>query len=488
MPDSSRSIAVAVDGRARAWQAEAAGLARAPLFAAGPERRAGWLWRRLALRCPPLAEQAQRPSPLPDGVFGTVLDLTAAGDLPPGRGRVWRLTVDGAPLAAPLPGFAASGRGAVHAVALEEATARGRRVIGQAVIGRGDAGYGRFLPRLYATALLLLRRALAGAADEAPAEPPAAAPARALPAALLAYALRRLAERARAVCLTERWSLGIVDAPIASIAQGGLPPVRWLRHADPGLYLADPFPAPEGERLYCEVYDVEGGQGRIAALELEGDRIATLQPLDLPLAGHLSYPYTWSHDGRTYGVAESCASRRLVIFVLDAAGGWRPVAELPGPIAAADPTLFAHEGRVWLAYADADIDAMASLCLWHAPHPEGPWTPHAGNPVKIDLRSARPGGTPFLHGGRLYRPAQDCSAGYGGALALNRIVACTPDRFVEATVRVLQPDPASPYPDGLHTLSAWRGRTLVDGKRLALEPRDLLRRAGRRLLPRRLWA
>ncbi len=40
-----------------------------------------------------------------------------------------------------------------------------------------------------------------------------------------------------------------------------------------------------------------------------------------------------------------------------------------------------------------------------------PWVAHARNPVKTDARSARPGGTPFVVDGVLYRPGQDSMVG-----------------------------------------------------------------------------
>jgi hypothetical protein len=95
----------------------------------------------------------------------------------------------------------------------------------------------------------------------------------------------------------------------------------------------------------------------------------------------------------------------------------------------------------------------------------GPWLPHALNPVKTDARSARPAGTPFVVAGRLYRPSQDNSRIYGGRVVVNEVEVLTPDDFAERRVGFVQPWPGSPYPDGLHTLSAVGGRTLIDGNR-----------------------
>ncbi|MGO4780832.1 hypothetical protein AB4084_35670, partial [Lysobacter sp. 2RAB21] len=84
----------------------------------------------------------------------------------------------------------------------------------------------------------------------------------------------------------------------------------------------------------------------------------------------------------------------------------------------------------------------------------GPWKPHLRNPVKVDHRSSRPAGTPFVHEGVLYRPAQDCGSGYGQAVVINRVLLCTPQRYREEAVRHCRPDPGGRNPHGLHTVSA----------------------------------
>ena len=99
--------------------------------------------------------------------------------------------------------------------------------------------------------------------------------------------------------------------------------------------------------------------------------------------------------------------------------------------------------------------------------PRRPVDAHARNPVKYDVCSARSGGTPFVYRGQLYRPGQDCSETYGGAVRLNRITRLTPQEFAEETAAVVRPDPKGPYPSGLHTLSAFGDWTLIDGKRRA---------------------
>ena len=91
--------------------------------------------------------------------------------------------------------------------------------------------------------------------------------------------------------------------------------------------------------------------------------------------------------------------------------------------------------------------------------------PHALNPVKTDVRSSRPAGTPFVHKGELFRPAQDGSESYGGGVAITRIDELTPTTFSEQVVSRVSPLVSSPYRDGIHTLSAVGNRTVIDGRR-----------------------
>ena len=86
---------------------------------------------------------------------------------------------------------------------------------------------------------------------------------------------------------------------------------------------------------------------------------------------------------------------------------------------------------------------------------------------------------------RLYRPAQDCSEGYGGAVALCEVVQLDPDRFEERVVRVVRPGPDWPYGAGLHTLSGAGDLTLIDARRTVFERHEALAELRSRLRRRR---
>jgi hypothetical protein len=172
------------------------------------------------------------------------------------------------------------------------------------------------------------------------------------------------------------------------------------------------------------------------------------------------------------GHLPSIDSGRVLLYRKEGEG-WREVHTLFRGRKVVDPTLFKHDARYWLFYTLQDDGAFGNLKL-HAHYADdlfGEWRPHVLNPLKCDITSSRPAGHVFHVDGVSYRPAQDCSATYGGALVINHILELTPTRFAEVSVARLTPDPIGPYPDGLHTINAMDGaRTVVDGKRFVFDP------------------
>lgn len=178
---------------------------------------------------------------------------------------------------------------------------------------------------------------------------------------------------------------------------------------------------------------------------------------------------------------ESNAARTLKIFRRRPDGEWEDFANPLSGIAATDSVLFRHEKYFWIAYTDGDIGKRDNLNLLYASSLKGPWNSHANNPVRLDPRNSRSGGTPFTHQGQLYRPAQNCSATYGGSIQIMRVTECTPTTYCEEKAACIKPAPGM-NPDGLHTLSALdKNRCLVDGKRMVFLPRVLAERIRNRV-------
>jgi hypothetical protein len=278
---------------------------------------------------------------------------------------------------------------------------------------------------------------------------------------------RKLCRIGRAVCVTQQWSVGIVESPISSFLSPDSPAeVRWLTPPDHG-FIADPFAVPVGDDLFVvmENYDYWKRKGWISSATIRKGRTGDLQTsLDLPL--HMSYPYLVTVGADLYCIPETWHAEEVALYRADPfPNTWSRVASLMNGVKAIDPTLFQWGGYWWLFFTDQSKGGNTKLYGYYSTEIFGPWEPHALNPLKTDIRSSRPAGTPFIHEGHLYRPAQDCSVSYGGRTVINRVNELSPTRFHEETVVTVNPMKQSDYPDGLHTISAAGPWTVIDGRR-----------------------
>lgn len=303
--------------------------------------------------------------------------------------------------------------------------------------------------------------------------------------ARLLYQMIRI--RVREAFWTPKWSVGLARAPIEQFLQSPAPSPSIRIDAGHRLrFFADPFGMIKNNELFilCEEFDHRERKGKLAAFRVSGSQAVPLgRLLDSPY--HLSYPFLFEWNGKHYCVPECSGSSEVKLFrATDGPVGWEQVAVLLRDISAVDSTLFHWNGLWWLACTRTDLSPNGNLVLYYAPEPLGPWKPHEQNPVKLDIRSSRPAGTPFVHKGELYRPAQDCSLSYGGGIVINRVLRLSPEEFEETEVARVTSTKDPYFSQGQHTLSSVGDFTLVDGYRLVFSPEYAIRKLARRALGR----
>lgn len=297
----------------------------------------------------------------------------------------------------------------------------------------------------------------------------------------------------RRICLSETWNAGIVDAPIYTFLTDSSQNQRvyWLPKPRKGTLIADPFGIEKGDRLslLVEDFDYAIGKGEISAIE--GIRLAKrgvlfdemrMQHSVIPSWRHLSYPYLIRYEGEIYCIPETHQMREVAIYKAEEyPAKWEKVCVITEGSAIADATVIQHDGYWWLFGTDCDVDSSSKLYLWYAEDLFGHWKEHPQNPVKSDVRSSRPAGTPFFYKGQLYRPAQDCSKTYGGRIAINRVLQLTTTEFKEEVAIWLNPYEESPYPHGIHTISSVGDKTIIDSKKITFDIYHFVRRLKRYL-------
>jgi hypothetical protein len=270
---------------------------------------------------------------------------------------------------------------------------------------------------------------------------------------------------------TNVWNVGLVARGIERFAAGApltAGDVRWLPALGGHRFIADPFALRRDGRLWIfhEYLDYATRIGEIRWTMLERPAAPPARTgVALRLPVHASYPFLVEDGGELYMIPETHKAGEIALYVAERfPDRWARVGSLlrePG----IDPTVVRHDGVWWLFYTlpGPERRSEAELRIASAPALRGPWRPHRRSPAKRDLASARPGGTPFVQDGALYRPAQDCAGGYGAGIAICRVDVLTPDDFCEEVVARMSP--VVPYATGLHTLSRLDDTcSLVDGR------------------------
>jgi hypothetical protein len=190
---------------------------------------------------------------------------------------------------------------------------------------------------------------------------------------------------------------------------------------------------------------------------------------------HLSYPSVFSHGGQVWMIPESSADRSVRLYRADPFPyRWIEEAVLLTDVDAHDATVFEHRDRFWMLAATRDGHGSCSdtLSIFHARDLRGPWQPHRRNPVLIDRSAARSAGAVVARGGRLWRPVQDCTDGYGTGIGLAEIVELDHERFEQRVHAVLRAEPDWPG-RRLHTLNRAGRIECIDGAAYSPRSRNL---------------
>ena len=308
---------------------------------------------------------------------------------------------------------------------------------------------------------------LAASASSDVAHPPSGAPADAPGNLEMLRAGARLARRYASdkwmsTLYREHWTLayqrGSSDGRVEGPFQTLIPPSD--------RYWADPFPIRVGNEYYIfhEEAPLSHRKGTIV-LSVVDSAGKTAGPIPiLEKDYHLSYPFVFQWDGEFFMIPETAAHNQVELYRCVAfPSRWKLEHVLLSGLAASDPTPAFVFGKWWLfaSVPVAGAGTSGELHLFYADSPLGPWTPHRANPVKSDVRSARPAGRIFERDGQFYRPAQDCSRRYGYAVSINRIVQLNPDSYGEVEVDKLVPN-GKPDVAGVHTLNMADDMTVID--------------------------
>lgn len=275
---------------------------------------------------------------------------------------------------------------------------------------------------------------------------------------------------------TGEWNLGIYPHPISSLLEEeGNTNVRWLTSPSPGSSRTEPFGYHHTDGQFNVLYrknDGPGSIGTIARIRPKSDGVLKRSRTMLSTASPLGYPFVVARPDGVHVVISYPHQQRTELFRVPGSNDALDHVRTLLDKALMNPTLVEHGGRWWLFGTDLDAPDGV-LRIHHAATFEGPYIPHAQDPVKMTGSGCRPAGTPFVHDGHLWRPSLDNSDQNVPAVILNRILELTPDRFQEEAVRTFTGFPGTLYGSGIRTVCDMGDFTLVDGFRPTVEVREM---------------
>lgn len=270
----------------------------------------------------------------------------------------------------------------------------------------------------------------------------------------------------------ERWFTVVCRCTPETLFQSGttvLPePALLIRGSSSSSYHADPFGLvlEDGVHIFTEKYCYRRKKGILVAHVYDLDlRRRKRSHTVLELAGHLAYPFLFQYGDTVYCLPENADGGHVDLYRYDPMHGTLEFCRrLISGLEAIDGTLLYHEERWYYFFTDRQ-STNERLHIWHAEQLEGPYEPHLLNPVKTDIRSARPAGRPFYHDGRLLRPTQNCSLRSGWKINIQEIKALSPTLFSETDfTEVMPPRYQGKMMKGIHTFSVDNGFCIADMK------------------------
>jgi hypothetical protein len=269
------------------------------------------------------------------------------------------------------------------------------------------------------------------------------------------------------LCYWEKWHIGIVNDDIRTILSDmKINNVRWLPEIQKHQFVADPFAVHHEGNVYifAEFWDATSPVGRIVFTD-ETRGYGKWEEV-FNSTTHLSYPYLLMDGDTYYCMPESSESGDLVLYKsTEFPRVWAKEKMIFESSNIVDASIVLYNDTYWLFAARDRGDSSFELDVWFADCLAGKWFPHPQNPVKRDITSARPAGTPFIVDNVLYRPGQECSLSYGSGIAINRITLLSGTEYAEERVGIICGPDNSPYPDGMHTLSVVGGMVVIDAKK-----------------------
>jgi len=261
------------------------------------------------------------------------------------------------------------------------------------------------------------------------------------------------------------WTIGFIFQPIEDVINNRPLKVHWVKNTFSNRWFADPFILDVTDteiHVLVEEYLDSTRLGRISHLRINRDDLSIVEitPI-LSLSTHLSFPAIHREGNKIYIYPENSHSGALKLYEYDPTKG----------VCTPCQTL-CHEpltDAIW-----TNVMGEPAIFSTSMPDPNGNTltTYQSKNgcyqkekEYTFDTDIARNAGDWFKVDDKIYRPAQDCSQVYGGAVLIQQVIPDPDKGLLFRTIRRIESAHLH-YHTGCHTFNYYHGVGVVDANGL----------------------
>jgi hypothetical protein len=286
----------------------------------------------------------------------------------------------------------------------------------------------------------------------------------------------------------KKWVFGICRGDINDIIRNKTfdPDINWLFKKSFDRFYADPFflASKDGNiSIILEDFTFDDKYAKISLMKFDKNFSQQSHKTLLDTKSHLSYPFVFTENNKTYIFPESSKSCKLSCYEYDPVNEsltfLQHILELP----LLDSTILKYENKYWIFGTLGDAINDYKLQVFFSKNLLGPYLPHPCNPVIAGLNGIRSAGNFIVVDGVIYRPTQNCKKLYGESITINRIKELNEFNVVEEPYMTICINKKNKFNCGIktiHTINVMDNYIVVDGKHWTFSPFNQLKKFGKK--------
>lgn len=262
----------------------------------------------------------------------------------------------------------------------------------------------------------------------------------------------------------QNWNIGFAATSSEELVQQKrLGKVEWLKHSYKDRFFADPFVYSWNDEqivVFVEELEFDKPVGRLTELIVDAKTKKLLgKHTLLQLNSHLSYPAIICNNGEVFVYPENGANGKLTLYKYER--GEHKLKEVGVVVEEGLTDATIHKiGEDYYMFATKVPNTQEDLYLYKSKRFDGDYK-EIGL-VSQGRENSRSAGNLFEAEGNLYRPAQNCSKRYGGAVEIMKCKISSVGKYSEEHSFSLNPT-SFKYNIGLHTINFHKGGCVIDG-------------------------